>query len=112
MATTTIGFIGLGAMGKGMATSILKKHCKNSAMFQAMYIYDMNVNSINHFLENDSMIKAEKSFIRPASSLQDISNHCNIILLSLPEDAVVQTVNKIMEIGLITLIAVKDLQIL
>jgi 3-hydroxyisobutyrate dehydrogenase-like beta-hydroxyacid dehydrogenase len=97
MATTTIGFIGLGAMGKGMATSILKKQCKNSAMFQAMYIYDMNVNSINHFLENDSMIKAEKSFIRPASSLLDISNHCNIILLSLPEDAVVQTVNKIME---------------
>lgn len=75
MENKTIGFIGLGIMGRAMSSNLLKKGCM--------------------LLVNDLDKQAEENLSRKgaeAATIQDIGARCDIIFMSLPNGEIVQSV--------------------
>lgn len=71
-----VGFVGLGSMGAGMATNIVKKGFP-------LWVYDLRVEA--------TAVLGERG-ARLAENLSDLSAHCNWIVLSLPDQSVVEEV--------------------
>ncbi|MBW1972623.1 MAG: NAD(P)-dependent oxidoreductase [Deltaproteobacteria bacterium] len=71
-----IGFIGLGTMGKGMATNILKSN-------YPLWVYDIN---------EKAMKELETNGAKPAKGFRELVEKSNWIVLCLPDTSVVQAV--------------------
>ena len=71
-----VGFVGLGSMGVGMATNIMKSGFP-------LWVYDLRVEATSALGERGA---------RQAENLSDLSAHCNWIVLSLPDQSVVEEV--------------------
>lgn len=71
----TVGFIGLGIMGRPMAKNLLEKGCD-------LYIYDLNKEVVNEFIG----LGAKEA------SLEKIGEKCEVIFTILPNGKIVQDV--------------------
>ena len=71
-----VGFVGLGSMGKGMASNIVKSGFP-------LWVYDLRVEALSDLVERGA---------RQAENLSDLSANCNWIVLSLPNQSVVEAV--------------------
>lgn len=73
----TVGFIGLGKMGKGMALNFARKG-------YPLTVFDINQNAMQSVVEQGPA--------RPSRNPSDLASKCDIIILSLPSPAEVITV--------------------
>jgi 3-hydroxyisobutyrate dehydrogenase-like beta-hydroxyacid dehydrogenase len=71
-----IGFIGLGAMGKGMALNLLKSGFP-------LCVFDIDAKAKNALVDAGAMAVAD---------LRDLAVHCEWVILSLPDTSVVQEI--------------------
>lgn len=72
--TITVGFIGLGRMGRGMATNLCRKGFK-------LVAYDINEKAVNALVEMGA---------RAARSIADASKDADVVITMLPNSAIVQ----------------------
>ena len=79
MTELTLGFVGLGAMGRGMSSNVARKHSGR------VLVYDIDSQAMSTVVE----VGAE-----PAASLADLATSCDTIFLSLPGGKQVATVCK------------------
>ena len=126
---TIVGFIGLGAMGLPMAKNIHKKLCQQEQdaheseastkkdQHHRMYVYDVNTESVQSFLESCNHPKEEGEqqdgeqqegtgttisvTVLEASSPREIGEYCDVIITMLPNDAILKQVVTCQEIGLL-----------
>src|SRR5690625_778455 len=78
MINDKIGFIGIGNMGFHIADNIYKKYGE-------LIIYDINENALKEF-------KSDKSNIHIVSSPKEVADKADVILISLPNPTVVESV--------------------
>jgi 3-hydroxyisobutyrate dehydrogenase-like beta-hydroxyacid dehydrogenase len=71
-----VGFVGLGSMGKGMASNIVKSGFP-------LWVYDLRLEASSDLVERGA---------RQAENLSDLSANCNWIVLSLPHQSAVEAV--------------------
>ena len=69
MAEAVLGFIGLGAMGRGMARNVARKH------FGQVLVFDVN---------SDAVATLVKAGAEAAPSVEALATSCDVIFLSLP----------------------------
>ena len=69
MAEAVLGFIGLGAMGRGMARNVARKH------FGQVLVFDIN---------SDAVATLVKAGAEAAPSVEALATSCDVIFLSLP----------------------------
>jgi 3-hydroxyisobutyrate dehydrogenase-like beta-hydroxyacid dehydrogenase len=72
----TVGFVGLGQMGKWMALNILKKG-------YSLWVYDLNKEAVDELVRQGARAPLE---------LTDLGNQCDWIVLSLPDTSAVESV--------------------
>jgi NADH/NAD ratio-sensing transcriptional regulator Rex len=70
-AKSTIGFIGLGNMGKSMARNILSAHKASRIEAAGVMVYDISMDHIKDLVAEGAI---------GASSLQEIGRSCDIII--------------------------------
>lgn len=70
-----IGFIGLGAMGRGMALNIQKSGFP-------LHVFDVDATAVKRIAEAGAA---------PAKDLRDIAKHSDLIILCLPDTSIVET---------------------
>jgi 3-hydroxyisobutyrate dehydrogenase-like beta-hydroxyacid dehydrogenase len=74
--TDTVGFIGLGNIGRPMAANTLR-------VFKALTVFDLDAAKVKTLVDAGATA---------AASVSDLAARCNVILLSLPTSAQVETV--------------------
>ena len=72
----TVGFVGLGQMGKWMALNVLKKGF-------SLWVYDINTKAVDELVKHGAAASSE---------LSGIGKQCDWIVFSLPDAAVVESV--------------------
>ncbi|RKP12764.1 NAD binding domain of 6-phosphogluconate dehydrogenase-domain-containing protein [Piptocephalis cylindrospora] len=83
MSTERIGWIGLGQMGMGMAKCLQKKVADSSESIPPLTVYNRTASKCEELVELGA---------KATTSIQDLVEHCDIILTSLSNDAAVQAV--------------------
>lgn len=66
----TVGYVGLGAMGRALAGHLVEKH--------DLMVWDLNPKAVSDFVARGA---------RAAESLPDLAAHCEVIILCLPKSA-------------------------
>ncbi len=74
-----IGFIGLGAMGRGACDNLVKK----SGL--PVFVYDTNIENMNYFLDRAMLCQ----------SIEEVRDNSDIVFLSLPNSDVVESVSEV-----------------
>lgn len=73
----SVGVIGIGAMGRGIALNLLKNR-------MPLTIYDTNNDNINNFIKLTNNGTVVDNKVNIANSIQDLTNKSDVICLSLP----------------------------
>ena len=81
----TLGFIGLGVMGQGMAKNLSQKFGPETSR-EALLIYDVDRSRA------ETLVVERPDAVEAASSAEDLASRSDLVFLSLPNSAVVRDV--------------------
>lgn len=87
-----IGFIGVGNMGCGMATNLIRNLARTQQQTTSrVFVYDAFPTSVENFLgkiANVAQCEKEGVAIEAAQSIQELASQSDVVLLSLPSEKI------------------------